>query len=552
MISINELKRFISDSGNPLFKKNPEKSLTAIFDKEGFWFDSRTENIYNQIKGKPHIYVAFTNNQNGYYYIGISNQNGGRWKRTHAYHLGTLAYHLLDTIRYDDQNHKHWIDSWMDENTFQLNENINSIQLKEEVLIAFLPFELYSDINYQTLNKSQIKRVNLDVEAQLINSLKEDGKILLNKQNNKYPKTKPTLSKTKNKNSEVAISDIGKNCIEFNVLQNQNIHEQINLRNDLPRGKCSILLFNSTKPSQLVYASNRNKGKRKTGGKGDQNIYDFFGNTDMRNNIPQYKWNIVQAEMKEKKIKEITVRVCVSIDNTNGNNNSSPIKELKPKKPSPKKLNTQVIVPNLKSKSQKHCFLVPCSSAKSPELINYYAEEHGIISFDKELGSFRSELMVKLEECDKHEGTRKNKKVKIKKQKIDMAKRLPAYKLYSLGKLFTAADSNKWTKGQAEKVYIISALFGIIKATDYLPMYDLAIRDQLYLRSKKESPFKFWKGKLDSIIEKLINEGNVIYDLLSDNYREVIPNSADKLKSTGEKWKYDRGSKRGKWLKKNL
>jgi cytoplasmic iron level regulating protein YaaA (DUF328/UPF0246 family) len=105
---------------------------------------------------------------------------------------------------------------------------------------------------------------------------------------------------------------------------------------------------------------------------------------------------------------------------------------------------------------------------------------------------------------------------------------------------------------KAKKVYIISALFGIIRGTDYLPTYDLAIDDELHKDQIIEHPSEFWKGKLDLIIEKLINEGNVIYDLLSDNYRKVIPTSAEKLKSTGEKWKYDRGSRRGEWLKQNI
>ena len=249
-------------------------------------------------------------------------------------------------------------------------------------------------------------------------------------------------------------------------------------------------------------------------------------------------------------LKEITVKVCVSISNGKSKVSANILEPIHTN-PKTKTDSEQLTIPTNKGK-KKIAFLVPCSSKKSAQLIKYNVKEHGIISFDKELGAFRSELLEKLEKCNKHEGTRKNKKVKIKKKVIDMTRRLPAYKLYSLGKLFTAADSNKWTKGQAEKVYIISALFGIVKATDYLPMYDLAIKDQLYLGSDKKSPLKFWKRKLDSIIENLINEGYIVYDLLSDNYRKVIPKSAEKLKSTGIEWKSDRGPKRGEWLKQNI
>lgn len=162
---------YVQRKATKLFRTQNGNDLKAIFDKTGFWFDEQTEIIYNQIKNIPHIYVAFTRNKNGHYYIGISNQKGGRWKRSHAYHLGTLSYHLLDTIQADDQNHQHWIDNWMDAETVELNIDIKTIMLKEQVYIAFIPFDFYSDLKnwrHNPPSKIIINEINKKVERDLI------------------------------------------------------------------------------------------------------------------------------------------------------------------------------------------------------------------------------------------------------------------------------------------------------------------------------------------------------------------------------------------------
>lgn len=138
------IKNYIQQNYSLLFHHQPNNILTAIFDTKGFRFTVDAQNNYNLIKNQPHLYVAWTNNVNGYYYIGKSFQSGGRWKRQHAYHLGTLAHHLLDTIRYADQNHAHWIEHWMDNETLEnIDDNLFSIKLNEEVYISFIPFNIY-------------------------------------------------------------------------------------------------------------------------------------------------------------------------------------------------------------------------------------------------------------------------------------------------------------------------------------------------------------------------------------------------------------------------
>lgn len=179
------IKNYVSQNSSLLFKHQEENNQIAIFDNKGFYFTEEAQLIYNQIKNQPHLYVAWTNNLNGHYYIGKSFQNGGRWKRQHAYHLGTLAHHLLNTIRYDDQNHAHWIENWINRETLeQIDNNVFSVNLREEIYISFIPFGIYSNQDFNTLEKTEIRQINTNIERQLIQSYREEDIILLNVQHN--------------------------------------------------------------------------------------------------------------------------------------------------------------------------------------------------------------------------------------------------------------------------------------------------------------------------------------------------------------------------------
>ena len=141
---MQSIKKYVTENSTLLFSHLENNTRIALFDNKGFSFSSNTQNRYNQIKNEPHLYVAFTNNENGFFYIGKSFQKGGRWKRQHAYHLGTLAHHLLNTIRYDDQNHEHWIEHWMNRKTIKnIVGNKFSVELKEEVFITFIACTLF-------------------------------------------------------------------------------------------------------------------------------------------------------------------------------------------------------------------------------------------------------------------------------------------------------------------------------------------------------------------------------------------------------------------------
>ena len=179
------IKNYVRENYSLLFHHEPNNELIAIFDNKGFSFTVEAQNHYNLIKNQPHLYVAWTNDENGYYYIGKSFQLGGRWKRQHAYHLGTLAHHLHDTIRYDDQNHAHWIEKWMNmESLSNIDDNLFSVTLKKEVYISFIPFSFYSNQDTLTLPKTEIRRINTNIEKQLIQSYRDDNLTLLNVQHN--------------------------------------------------------------------------------------------------------------------------------------------------------------------------------------------------------------------------------------------------------------------------------------------------------------------------------------------------------------------------------
>lgn len=179
------IKDYVRNYSSLLFNHLENNTCKAVFDNKGFSFTPETQNIYNQVKNQPHLYVAWTKNENGYYYVGKSFQKGGRWKRQHAYHLGTLAHHLLGTTRYDDQNHTHWNESWMIIDTkINIGNGLYSVELKEEVYISFIPFNFYANQDCNTLLTRGIRQINTNIEKQLIQSYRDSGLTLLNVQHN--------------------------------------------------------------------------------------------------------------------------------------------------------------------------------------------------------------------------------------------------------------------------------------------------------------------------------------------------------------------------------
>ena len=176
--NIEDILNKIQYTSVPLFKSDHPDNDYAIFDDKGFFLSNQAEEIYKKIKDKPHIYIAYGND---WYYVGKSNQKGGRWKRAHYYHLGGLAHEINNSIRSDEQRHHHWVDAWMDKNEILKIDNLKKIRLHSRVYIKFLEFNEYADV----IDGINVRELNTRKEKEIINILRKQNCKLLNIQNNK-------------------------------------------------------------------------------------------------------------------------------------------------------------------------------------------------------------------------------------------------------------------------------------------------------------------------------------------------------------------------------
>jgi hypothetical protein len=121
---LDDLWKAATQNPEPLFETDSEDTMVALFNAKGFFLSATARKQYDQemeldgkklkLKDLPHIYATRTQSENDFY-IGISNQKGGRWKRSHAYHLRTLAHQILHAAPLrsrGDQDHWQWIESW--------------------------------------------------------------------------------------------------------------------------------------------------------------------------------------------------------------------------------------------------------------------------------------------------------------------------------------------------------------------------------------------------------------------------------------------------------
>ena len=217
------------------------------------------------------------------------------------------------------------------------------------------------------------------------------------------------------------------------------------------------------------------------------------------------------------------------------------------------------------STSNNHSvFLIPCSSRKIlKEELEDKPFDINKLEFNSELGIFRKELIQKLKIAEQNNTHKRKKTVtknKIRKpetinitNEFDFHSTAQANFLYSKGNFYrrNSSDSVNWTKKEKEKIFIVSALFGIIRADNYIPLYDLAMNDEI----DKIVNFaqRFWNGKLDVIIENLISNGYLIYNLLGKQYNNSISKTKHITKIPYVKFSgSDADEKRGKWLKANL
>ena len=199
----------------------------------------------------------------------------------------------------------------------------------------------------------------------------------------------------------------------------------------------------------------------------------------------------------------------------------------------PPSVGSVILQNRLLPKDVQSKYIIPCCGRKISEAtLLQLVQPFDTLSFDNELSGYRDEIMA----------------IYIANGKeINFNLSAPAHKLYSKGNLYNSANSFTWNNGQAEQVYIISALFGIIKATDKIPLYNLSMTDNI----NGFNPKIFWQGKLDSIIEHLTNNFPVV-DLLSQNYKDAIQHSQQFLIDAGMVWTDKYGRHRGRWLWERL
>lgn len=99
---------------------------------------------------------------------------------------------------------------------------------------------------------------------------------------------------------------------------------------------------------------------------------------------------------------------------------------------------------------------------------------------------------------------------------------LPAYKRYA-GKMYQRCNfKHTYPKLAGYKVLIISALYGVLEANDFIRNYDLQMIDN---RPGTDKVWRFWeKNHLGRIVESIITKfhPSVIHDFLSVNYRKAL------------------------------
>lgn len=361
------------------------------------------------------------------------------------------------------------------------------------------------------------------------------------------------------------VNDNNEDCLEYFVLQHQHIGEVTRGIEGLPLGKSKITIYDSNNP-KIEFT----EWTKVTGNNNDynaQNIYKYFDNTSSSG---LRRFIVIQNWMKANDIEEITVKVC-PVGN-DGGDNIIINKDNNKTKPKPIKTISKLDVvdeENIDNTNSKNVikgkfYLIPCSNKKiKKEQLEQKEFIMENLEFNNELGKYRIEIIGNLKKSEKinnHIRKVNNQKIIIRND-FNFKNTTQANKVYSKGRLFNAAQSINWKVNDIKKVYIISALFGIIRADNYIPLYDFAMTDEI--DGKKDYAKKYWKKKLDGIIKKLVVDGNVVFNLLSNEYLDCIDKKViDILKiqtvlgnSEIDIKKNDRNSqsiKRGKWLKYDL
>lgn len=129
---------------------------------------------------------------------------------------------------------------------------------------------------------------------------------------------------------------------------------------------------------------------------------------------------------------------------------------------------------------------------------------------------------------------------------LDWNRTLPAWQLYSgsRSKIYPQISVANWTNPNTS-IKILSALFGWIKHTDLIPIYDLRMSDRI----GGIQLWRIWRNTFDLSI--LVEEDDI--DLLSTDYRKAVHGSNDPIATIPQNVVFtDYGIQKGRWINNNL
>lgn len=277
-------------------------------------------------------------------------------------------------------------------------------------------------------------------------------------------------------------NDCIEGCIEFTVNKDQSIATVIRGIPGLPEGPCIVICKDSNDPAQIIYAKKNDDGWRRTG-TGKQNIYTYFANVDtnLRN---QYRWVVIQNEMIEKKIDEITVKVC-------------------PDEIVPNRKDMHIFYPS--KLGCKSLIILNCASTKINGGGNNLVNDYFDISPMPVIANFRT-IRAGIIGKPIFGGTITNPNLLM-----------PAYERYS-GNIFKNINwTNVIMRHHEDKleVIILSALFGVIEFLRTIPKYNVQIGQTIGL----------WRPSISGAVSQYIKDKGIsnVFSCLSNNYAGLLP-----------------------------
>jgi hypothetical protein len=160
-------------------------------------------------------------------------------------------------------------------------------------------------------------------------------------------------------------------------------------------------------------------------------------------------------------------------------------------------------------------FIISCSGSK--KMTEGSPSSLEALSFHNELGTARAEILS------------------LYINPIDFNQTIPAKKLYT-GLVYREISNPAWENGASNNIYIVSALFGLIRPNDMIPYYNLQMGDKF----NNITVSRFWKKQnvLDNVIKKILQKDSFIIGL-SANYRRsfrdlnAIPHELHTSKNRG-------------------